>query len=59
MTRRGGLEQSVAHALMVSFVMVVFDELRDREAKVALTEGNELAQALGLDREYKAFRKCV
>jgi hypothetical protein len=29
--------------------ILVLDELRDREAKVALTEGTELAQALGLD----------
>lgn len=52
-------DQPIVQPLVIAFEVVVLDELRDREAKVALTEGNELAQALGLDREYKAFRKCV
>ena len=56
---RDGRDQPIVQPLVIAFEVVVLDELRDREAKVALTEGNELAQALGLDREYKAFRKCV
>jgi hypothetical protein len=52
-------DQPIVETLVVALAVVVLDELRDREAKVALTEGNELAQALGLDREHEAFRKRV
>jgi hypothetical protein len=40
-------DPSIVEALVVSLEMVVLDELRDREAEVALTERNELVQALG------------
>jgi hypothetical protein len=52
--RRGDRgDQSAVEALVVPLEMVVLDELRDREPEVALTERNELAQALGLEREHK------
>ena len=43
-------DQPVVEALMVALEMVVLDELRDREAEVALAKRNELVQALGFDR---------
>ena len=50
-------EQPIVEALVIALEMVVRDELRDCEAKVALAERNELVQALFLDREYEALGK--
>jgi hypothetical protein len=50
-------EQPIVEALVMALEMVVRDELRDREAEVALARRNELVQALLLDREYEARRK--
>jgi len=44
---------------MVALEMVVLDEPGDRETEVALTERNELAEALELDGEHEAFREGV
>jgi hypothetical protein len=37
----------------------VIDELRDRDAEVALTERNELVEALRLDGKHKPLRHGV
>jgi hypothetical protein len=57
--RRDRGEQPVVEALVVALEMVVLDELRDRDADVALTERNELVEALRLDGEHEAFRDGV
>jgi hypothetical protein len=58
--RRGDRrDQSVVEALVVALDIVMLDELRDREPKVALAEGNEFVEAFALDREHEAFRKRV
>lgn len=44
---------------MVAFEMVVIDELRDRDAKVALTKWYELVEALRSDGEHETFREGV
>ena len=43
------VSKPVVEALVVALEMVVLDELRDRDAEVALTERNELVEALRLD----------
>jgi hypothetical protein len=45
--------------LVVTLQMIVLDELGDREAEVALAEGNQLAEALGLDGQHEALRERV
>jgi hypothetical protein len=45
---RDGGDQPVVEALVVALEMVVLDELRDREAEVALAERNELVGASDL-----------
>jgi hypothetical protein len=54
--RRG--DQPVVEALVVALEMIVRDELRDRQAEVALTERNELVEAFALDREHESLRKA-
>jgi hypothetical protein len=44
---------------MVALEMIVRDELRDRQAEVALAERNTLVDTFTFDREHEAFRKCV
>src|SRR3954447_25062976 len=48
-------DQPVVEALVVALAVVGLDELGDREPEVALTERNELVEALGLEREHEAF----
>ena len=57
--RRNRGDQPVVEALVVALEVIVLDELGDREAEVALAEGNELVEALGLDGEHEAFRERV
>ena len=56
---RGGEEQSVANTLMVSFVMVVFDELVNRTAQRAFANENQSIQARFLDCPHEALRVGV
>jgi hypothetical protein len=58
--RRGDRgDQPVVQALVVALEMIVRDELRDRQAEVALAERNKLVETFTLDRKHKAFRICV
>jgi hypothetical protein len=57
--RRDRGEQPVVEALVVALQMVVLDELRDRDTKVAFTERDELVEAFRLDGEHEAFREGV
>ena len=55
----GGEEQSVAHALMVAFVMVVFDEFVNRNTQRAFAHEDQAIEARFLDRPHEAFRVRV
>lgn len=44
---------------MIALAVIVLDELRDCEAEVALTERNDLVEALGLERKHKPLRDGV
>jgi hypothetical protein len=46
----------VVQTLVVSFEMVVLDELPHRPAKMPLAKRNELVQALRLDRQHEPLR---
>ncbi len=54
--RRAWLDnQPIAEALVISFEMIMLDELSNDVAQVALAQRNELVQTLGLDGEHKPF----
>ena len=53
---RGREQQSVAHALMASFVMVVRDELVNRTAQCAFADEDQSIQAGFLDRPHEPLR---
>jgi hypothetical protein len=55
----GGEEQSVAHALMVAFVMVVLDEFMNRIPQRAFANEDQSIQTRFLDRPHEAFRVRV
>jgi hypothetical protein len=50
-----GEGDEVADALVIAFAVIVLDELADHCARMAFAEGNNVPQALVLDRANESF----
>ncbi len=54
-----GLEDSAIHALMVTFEMIMDNELADQLPEVPLTEDDEVVETLGPYRLHESLRMWI